>query len=260
MALIPDIDSIRCSFVSAATGNQAAPLRVSATAYFGLVSDLEALLPLFEPLLSDAERMRASRFVFESDKNTYVLSHTVLRILLSNELQRAPEAITLSEGPFRKPELPGRKPHFNLSHSRGAFSILISPLCEGGIDMEPLERSLDFRAIVRNFFSPLEKDYIFSSEESATERFFELWTRKEALLKAMGTGIADNLPSIEVCKPHNIIDSDSFGSLLSEVMVSDHYFIYSLKQNAHYVSVALSEMGDVEFVNLSGENLKSYLS
>ena len=142
-------------------------------------------------MLSTQEHERAKKFHFERHRRRFVAGRGELRRLLSRYLSLPPQAVALgfgSEGkPFCTTQSPGGRLCFNLSHSDNTAALAISNGFEVGIDIEhvrPIEECV-----------PLE---VFSTRECAefaalphAERqqvFFETWARKEACLKALGTG------------------------------------------------------------------------
>ena len=86
---------------------------------------------------------------------------------------------------------------FNLSHSSGVSLLAFDPGSEIGVDVEMIDEEFDYEPIVKRWFTPEEGKYIWQSKENSRIRFYELWTRKEAYLKAIGEGITKNL-GIEV--------------------------------------------------------------
>jgi 4'-phosphopantetheinyl transferase len=79
--------------------------------------------------------------------------------------------------------------HFSLSHTDGLVACAVS-FCERiGIDVEATDRPASHLAIARAFFSSAESDYLLSLPRAQqTDRFFDLWTLKEAYTKARGMG------------------------------------------------------------------------
>jgi phosphopantetheine--protein transferase-like protein len=61
------------------------------------------------------------------------------------------------------------------------------------VDVERIDDEFEYLPIVQHFFTQEEKRYIRQSKAESRKRFYEIWTRKEAFLKAVGTGITENL-------------------------------------------------------------------
>ena len=77
--------------------------------------------------------------------------------------------------------------HFNLSHTRGHVLLGISDEGEIGVDIEEVSDTPPYE-IVNLVFGKEEKEYLDCMPEGKAERFYELWTKKEAYLKYIGTG------------------------------------------------------------------------
>jgi len=84
--------------------------------------------------------------------------------------------------------------HFNLSHSGGALALAVSRSQSLGIDLEHRRRPRRVVELARRFFAPHEAEVLETlPEPERQDAFLRLWTRKEALVKAEGSGIAGGL-------------------------------------------------------------------
>lgn len=140
--------------------------------------------------LSADEVAKGLRFVFERDRQRYFVAHVALREVLARQLATLPSAIRYVDGPFGKPTLLGNaRLGFNLSHSGDVALIATAPGEDIGVDVEvlrPIENAVELAE--RNFM-PAERDEV----ERAAMRdaaFLRCWTRKEACLKAIGSGLS----------------------------------------------------------------------
>ncbi|MFW5825664.1 MAG: 4'-phosphopantetheinyl transferase family protein [Marinobacter sp.] len=86
--------------------------------------------------------------------------------------------------------------HLSLSHSHGMSACAVSSHAGIGVDIEPVYRDTNWRRIVRRWFTPGEQDWLLA--QASQDAFLQVWTLKEAWLKATGRGIANNLQSLEV--------------------------------------------------------------
>jgi len=153
------------------------------------------------PLLSDDEKARAARFVRDRDRARYVAGRARLRKVLAGYAGIPPEALLFSYGAQDKPSLPGG-PVFNLSHSDGWAALVVAPHpsdreLQLGVDIEA-ERPVE-DGVAARFFSA--REYASLSTLPAKNRmagFFRCWTRKEAVIKAAGTGLSTPLDSFDV--------------------------------------------------------------
>ena len=108
----------------------------------GLDAELAAVNE-FALCLSDEERLRASRFVFERDRCRFIVGRARLRYLLASRLGVQPDAIELIYGAHGKPALSrrfaGSDLRFNVSHSEGVAVYAFSPL----VPLGPVTRVLN---------------------------------------------------------------------------------------------------------------------
>jgi len=148
----------------------------------------------FGQCLSDEERFRASRFVFERDRRRFIVGRARLRHLLASWLGVQPDAVELAYGPRGKPALCGRFAesdlHFNVSHSEDVAVYAFSHGREVGIDVEAVRVLRDADDIAARFFSSRENEaYLALDPRDRPLGFFNCWTRKEAFIKALGDGL-----------------------------------------------------------------------
>ena len=146
-------------------------------------------------VLSDAERARAGRFVDAAVGRRFVLTHGSLRWLLGGYLGLDAARIEFATGPQGKPVLAGEAAtqgfRFNLSHSGDVAVIAIACGREVGIDVERPRPVASTLAIARRFFTTGEQAALMRLPAAARGRaFLACWTRKEAVMKAHGKGMA----------------------------------------------------------------------
>jgi 4'-phosphopantetheinyl transferase len=143
--------------------------------------------------LSPQELQRAARFVFQRDRRRYRVAHTALRRLLAARMHVAPQDLQFSEGPFGKPALRdvASECAFNLSHSEDDAAVLMTANGEVGVDIEVLRTMPDALDLAERNFSAEEcaaLTGVVPAERDAA--FLTGWTRKEACLKAIGSGLS----------------------------------------------------------------------
>ena len=150
--------------------------------------------------LSPEELARAARFKFEVHRNRYIAGRGALREILGIHLATPPAALGFTYTTQGKPALAGDPAlHFNLAHSDGLALAAVTRAGPVGVDVERIRPVKDAADLVARFFSPRENEMF--QQLPPAERpaaFFNLWTRKEALLKATGEGIAGGLNRVEV--------------------------------------------------------------
>ena len=195
--------------------------------YLGNTDALVKKVPLFFNLLSDDEKVRANRFMHESDYNCYVSAHALLRIELSRHLGIDAKSIVFNKTDHGKPFTEGVDLPFNLSRSKNLFAFVIGQSNQSlGVDIEQVKFDFDFVDISRNYFSTGEQQLVFScnSLNDQYHTFFEIWTRKEALLKAIGIGLNTILSKVPVLEGENNLTIDEAITPLSTYKIStfDH--------------------------------------
>ena len=149
-----------------------------------------------QTLLSEDEERRWRRFHFEKDRRIHLISRALIRTTLSGYTGADPWAMAFCQNKYGKPEIASpdrRRPiRFNLSHTHGLILCGVTLTEDIGADVEcPNFRRGKTADIARRFFSPAEaRDIDAAPEELRDELFFNYWTLKEALIKAMGGGLS----------------------------------------------------------------------
>jgi 4'-phosphopantetheinyl transferase len=152
-------------------------------------------------LITEDELEKAGRFHFQTDRDHYIAAHGMLRSILGKYLKMDPEELTFYYGPYGKPMLTKKTNpcmvRFNISHSHG-LALYVVAKCEVGVDLEFIHEDYSFGGIVEQFFSQQEMAELNSCPEHLrVDLFFQLWTRKEAYLKARGLGLSGDLKQPE---------------------------------------------------------------
>ena len=153
--------------------------------------DLHTYEADFLPLLSADEATRAARFRFPIHRLRFILARGILRQILSVYTNMAPQDIEFSYGPRGKPYLiPNPLDlQFNVSHSHDLAVFAITRKHEIGVDTEKMEDEYN-DAVVERFFSQQEHQEINQLPvEKRHVAFFQIWSAKEALIKALGEGL-----------------------------------------------------------------------
>jgi 4'-phosphopantetheinyl transferase len=126
-------------------------------------------------------------------RNQFVARRGVLRWLIGGCLSCNPESLRFSVTPFGQPILLGRHSErlaFSVSQSDGIALLAFGWDCRIGVDVERRVDGLDMPGIGRGIFSPAEQKVLDAARPDSTESLLNIWTRKEALLKALGTGLS----------------------------------------------------------------------
>ncbi len=153
----------------------------------------ERSLHRIDGCLTEAERVRAARFVDAVHRRRWIAGRATLRTMLADCVGAEPAEIPIEYGRFGKPEL--REPYqaltFNLSHSGPLALLAIARARDVGVDLEAISPRIDWPAVAARFFSRAEQDALERLPAGEQARaFFTCWSRKEAYLKARGAGFS----------------------------------------------------------------------
>lgn len=143
------------------------------------------------------ELEKAARFRTPALQQRYRRCRIALRRLLAQYAGRHPADITFHYGRFGKPELPGQRWHFNLSHSNRLALIAISP-DPIGVDLECMEQPrIAIDELIGSVCHPDEQRLLHSLDPAERHAaFYQLWTQKEAYCKALGVGLQLTLSTL----------------------------------------------------------------
>jgi phosphopantetheinyl transferase len=153
--------------------------------------------------LDSADAARAVGIVDGAARRRFIVSRGLLRQLLAARSGVAPNELTLCAGEHGKPTIShctAAGCHFNLSHTGGWWLLALtdSPV---GVDLEMADRVVDAARLAVRVFTPGEEAALqLAGTDPAAARavFLDCWTRKEALLKALGTGFAGGAKAFHV--------------------------------------------------------------
>jgi 4'-phosphopantetheinyl transferase len=168
--------------------------------WFASICEHRRLLPELNSLLSDSERARAERFAFQGLRDAYVIRHGLLRTILAEYLHTAPGEIRFQYGRAGKPAVCGSRLSFSHSHSGDLALFAIGTTGLLGLDVEQVRPIPELDEFARHYFSHSESDTLLAlPPECRLGAFFAFWTKKEAVLKAMGEGIG-NWSRVEISR------------------------------------------------------------
>lgn len=165
--------------------------------------DYEHQISELTSLLHREELHKAQKYHFKKDSNRFIICRALLKCILANrtgiDLYKIRIILDINNKPFL---YKSSNIHFNLSHSKD-YGIIALSNKNIGIDLEYLNNDFDFIDVMPTVFSKKEIEIVLS-KQNKTYQFFKFWTRKEAVVKATGTGINDFLPQIQVLDGSNI--------------------------------------------------------
>ncbi|MCA9078097.1 MAG: 4'-phosphopantetheinyl transferase superfamily protein [Planctomycetaceae bacterium] len=169
-------------------------------------NDIELSFDVALSVLSPDECMRAERYRDEAKRQRWAASRCFLRQVLSRYVDEPPEAIRFDRLPQGKLVLSDHPSlHFSLSHAGELTVVAVTTTNPVGVDIEPLRPYAELTGAVAISMTPRERDILDALPASKRARWFlHGWTCKEAILKATGAGIDDQLLKLEVSLDPNV--------------------------------------------------------
>ena len=162
-------------------------------------------------LLDPDEQQRAARLRPANHRARWVMSHAIQRTVLATHLGCDTDRVRYQRSPTGRPSLlplgaPDALPDFNVSHSGDVLLLGIATCGRIGVDVESWmpEEGRD-REPLWETLSTRETRWV-GGQSDPFSAFVRLWTRKEAIVKAIGAGLSDQLSSLDVLTPPQIGD------------------------------------------------------
>lgn len=185
---------------------------------------------LLQGILSEEERKRMERYHQTKDKIRFTIGRGMLRIIVARYLNCLPESLQFKKGLYNKPYVGNPADfHFNVSYSGDL--VLIGVANEAiGVDIEYISSTLEYRELVEGVLSSEERCFLLSSP-TPREEFLKLWTRKEALLKAVSRGLGDDLKNFSCLDGSQTVSQP-------EILKGDWKIKSFLLDSHYYVSLA----------------------
>ncbi len=183
--------------------------------------------------LNPEERSRSDRYYKEKDRIQFIICRSILKFVLAAYTKLDVKSIHFDSHFNKKPYL---STHpclcFNISHSED-FAVIAISLNEVGIDIEYIAKDFTFSDLLPDVFNNTE---VLAIQNTANQKhtFYKLWTRKEALVKSLGTGIDDDFKNIPSLDGHHIVDSN----LLKN---TKNWQVYSFKLSDYYLGAVAFE-------------------
>lgn len=155
-------------------------------------------------ILSPDEIKRAKRFIDPVICERFIIGRVMLRQVISQYINIPPEDIAFIYGTKGKPHILNHPIHFNLSHAHDQLLLAVSLDKVIGVDIE-YKRPMDNMATVAQMnFSAYEQSIFFNLPDSQkVDVFYQLWTRKEAYIKAVGDGFSLPLSGFDITLDDN---------------------------------------------------------
>lgn len=222
--------------------------------------------------LNQEEQARALRFRFTKDQVSFTFCRGLLRTLLGRYLEKSPETIQFIYGKQNKPYLKlttsskalEKTLQFNLSHSHEKALFIFSKQTEVGIDLEKIEKEGPWPKLAEAYFAPEEIDFLKNLPPSQQNQAgYQLWTLKEAFLKAKGIGLSQSLDSFQITWHHvknKNLDPNTLGPLVaikSKKEKVSHLTLQSFTPFKNYIAGLVIAMPHATFELFDGDKFNS---
>jgi 4'-phosphopantetheinyl transferase len=171
---------------------------------------------LAQSFLSVNEKKNAARFAYDIDTYLFSIRHNLLRLILGNYLNCDPAKIKFNSNHYQKPHIahPNTFIQFNISVSSNRFVAAFCQQHTIGVDIELIRQIDEMPQLINDYFTKEEREWVTSHpEKMRTSAFFQIWSRKEALVKAIGKGLNIELNKIDILAEETIVNGDSFWHL-----------------------------------------------
>jgi 4'-phosphopantetheinyl transferase len=157
----------------------------------------------FMELLSNDELNRAKKYHFERDRQKFIFWRGSFKSILSKYVNISAPNIQFNYNSYGKPSLKNvffeKSVQFNISHSQSVAIYAFTFKDPVGIDIEYMRTDFDWQPIAQQFFTARENETL-QKAESSTQAFYYHWTRKEAIVKALGKGLYIPLSDIDIAQ------------------------------------------------------------
>jgi 4'-phosphopantetheinyl transferase len=169
----------------------------------------------FATLLSPDEEERRAGYVLDERRRDFALARGFVRTVLAPYVGAPAEALRFANGAHGRPELAapvrGRLLRFNLTHTRGLLACAVAWDVEVGVDAEHLGRRVNPEAFARVGCAPAEAASLQALPPAERrDRFFALWTLREAYFKARGLGLGAPVDAVSFHVPEHSAISATF--------------------------------------------------
>ena len=206
-----------------------------------------ARLSGYASLLSGDERERLQRFHFEKDRHVFLVSHALVRKVLSKYVNIEPADWRFSTGEQGRPEIVRSADmpllRFNLTHTQGLAACVVTRDIACGIDAERVTTRGNPLAVAEKMFATSElEDLRGQGEAGFLDRFYVYWTLHEAYCKALGVGLTrsdDRYAFVAMPNGQYRLETDD----ATQTRVNEWCFDVSRPTADHVVSLAFRSVG-----------------
>lgn len=211
--------------------------------------------------LSSAEKLRYDQYHPKAAR-LFLISRVLVKSVLADKLGIAPYEVKLHLHPNGKPFVQGSKAvYFNLTHSVDVIILAVTEEGEIGVDIERVDREFDWMR-VDSVLAPSEIEWIKGNELidpfSVYQRFFQIWTLKEAYIKCTGDGMSRHLKMLNF---HVLSERIQFLDSTNNAQKTEEYYFESYIYDSNFIfSICLQQSHNIECFNLDCFQLLPFIS
>lgn len=208
-----------------------------------------ASLERFITFLAPDELERAEKFRFKRDRERFIISHGILRLILSLYAGTPPMELKFRAGLYGKPFLdmpPSASAlSFNMSHSHELALYAITYGRRIGVDVEYVSEDRNGEGVAERFFSIREIEALLAlPADQRRDGFYRCWTRKEAYIKARGDGLSFPLDQFDVSLAQG--DCQALLGHRGDAEEIGRWSLHALSPGANYIAAVIVEGKDLK--------------
>ena len=211
--------------------------------------------------LSSAEKLRYDQYHPKAAR-LFLISRVLVKTVLADKLGISPHEVNLLLHPNGKPFVEGSKAvYFNLTHSADVIILAVTEEREIGVDIEQVDREFEWMR-VDSVLAPIEIEWIKENELtdpfSVYQRFFQIWTLKEAYIKCTGEGMSRHLKKLNF---HVLPEHIQFLDSTNDAQKTEEYYFESYIYDSNFIfSICLQQSHNLERFNLNCFQLLPFIS
>jgi len=211
--------------------------------------------------ISSAEKLRYDQYHPKAAR-LFLISRVLVKTVLADKLGISPHQVNIQLHPNGKPFVQGSKAvYFNLTHSADVIILAVTEEGEIGVDIEQVDREFEWMR-VDSVLAPIEIEWIKENELtdpfSVYQRFFQIWTLKEAYIKCTGEGMSRHLKKLNF---HVLPEHIQFLDSTNDARKTEEYYFESYIYDSHFIfSICLQQIHSLERFNLDCFQLLPFIS
>ena len=219
------------------------------------------VLSYYLGFLSSAEKLRYDQYHPKAAR-LFLISRVLVKTVLADKLGISPYEIKLQLHPNGKPFVQGSKAvYFNITHSADVIILAVTEEGEIGVDIEQVDREFEWRRVDSVLdLSEIEwiKEKELTDSSSVYQRFFQIWTLKEAYIKCTGEGMSRHLKMLNF---HILPEHIQFLDSTNDAQKTEEYYFESYIYDSNFIfSICLKQSRNIECFNLDCFQLLPFIS